>query len=322
MRRVTIKDVAKAAGVSSATVSYVMNDLGKVTPEVDAHVRRVAAELGYSRSRAALALKTGRHGAIGCLLPTLESPIFPQIAAAVQIRAEELGLSTLLVDTGASSRSEAQALKLLADQGVDGVVAVLNVEPEEKPDYALVTMDCGYANYDSIRCDHVDGARQAAHEAARLGYRRAGLMIGDLKAASSSERAEGFIQGAREAGLEIIWRHEVPLGHDLPDYARAAIAERKVEVIVCVNDMVAMGCLSAAHEMGLKVPEELAVIGFDDVPMSSWPLIGLSTFRWDSIGMGRRAVDLLLRRIEDPSASFEEVILPVVPALRMTTRRL
>ena len=319
MRRATIKDVAKAAGVSAATVSYVMNDLGRVTAEVDAHVRAVAESLGYRRSRAALALKTGRHGAIGCLMPTLLSPIFPVIAAAVQGRAEELGFSTLLVDTGDTPRSEAEALKVLGEQGVDGVVAVLNAPPPEGLSYPVVTLDSRFAGVDSIRCDHFEGGRMAARLAHDLGYRRAGLFIGNLKVASSVERSQGFLQGAAEIGLPIVWQHEVPLGHDLPDFAKAAIAAREADFIACVNDMVAIGALSIARELAIEVPKDLAIMGFDDIPMAAWPVIGLSTLHQDCKLLGVSAVDMLMRRIEEPDAPREERVLPIRPMLRSTT---
>ena len=321
MRRATIKDVAKAAGVSAATVSYVMNDLGRVTAEVDAHVRAVAESLGYRRSRAALALKTGRHGAIGCLLPNLLSPIFPVIASAVQGRAEELGLSTLLVDTGDTPRSEAEALRLLGEQGVDGVVAVLNAPPPEGLSYPVVTLDCRFEGVDSIRCDHFEGGRLAAHLAHGMGYRRAGLFIGSLKVASSVERSQGFLQGAQEVGLSVVWQHEVPLGHDLPDFAQAAIAAGEADFIACVNDMVAIGALSVARALGLSVPNEVAIMGFDDIPMAAWPVIGLSTLAQDCKLLGVGAVEMLMRRIEEPEAPREERILPVVPMLRATTHQ-
>jgi LacI family transcriptional regulator len=125
-RSPTIKDVAKAAGVSSATVSYVLNDLNKVSPEVDALVRRVASEIGYSRNNAARALKTGRNNIIGCILPTLTSPVFPEIAKAVQLRAEKHGYATLVIDSGNEPMREERVVNTLARHGVDGAASELS----------------------------------------------------------------------------------------------------------------------------------------------------------------------------------------------------
>ncbi len=321
MGRVRIKDVAQAAGVSSATVSYVMNGLGKVTPEVETKVRKVAADLGYFPNRTAMALKTGRHRVIGCLLPTLVSPIFPQIAQAAQAHAEALGFATLLIDTGDQPRRERDALRRLADFGVDGAIAVLDSSTGHPlPKFPVVTLDAPFPGCDVVQADHFAGGHLMAEAAARMGHRRIGLLSGAPAIASSRARRAGLLEGAQRHGLDLRWEREVPLSVDLTPAARTALAGHEVSLVACVNDMVAIGALSAARDLGLRVPDDLSVIGFDDIAMASWPLIGLTTVRQPLLDLARGAVDLLLRRIEAPERPLTSLVLPVGLVERATTR--
>lgn len=312
LRSPTIKDVAKAAGVSSATVSYVLNNLNKVTPEVDAHVRQIARELGYRRNRAATALRTGRNQIIGCIVPSLVSPVFPEITRAVQLRAEEHGFATFVIDSGGGEVREAQAAAMLARHGVDGAVAVLSTRSRivDPPLFPMVAIDRRITGLDSVQADHFAGGRMMAEHAAALGHRRVGMLSGHRDLASSKERFEGFAEAAR-GRLEIVWDVEVPLIADLPREAEAAIARRDVSLIGCVNDLIAISALSVLRRERIDVPREVGVIGFDDMQWSGWPLIDLTTIRQPLAELGRQAVDLLLRRIGEPKRCLESVVLPV-----------
>lgn len=312
-KKPTIKDIARIAGVSSATVSYVMNDLGKVTPEVDAHVRRVAFDLGYKRNQAARALKTGRNNLIGCLVPSLLSPVFPEIASAVQHRAEERGFATFVIDAGRQGhRREEESLRILAKHGADGAVAVLGSRPciTEPPQFPIVAIDQPIPGLDSVRADHYHGAELIARHAIALGHRDVGLLIGDPALFSSRERREGFLAAARGA-LNIRWEIPVPLTPSLPEEAVSALRRRDVTLIVCVNDLIAMATLSALHQQSVRVPEEVSVVGFDDMQWAAWPLLNLTTVRQPLAELGHRAVDLLLDRLDEPQRPTEDLILPV-----------
>ncbi|SCM76303.1 putative HTH-type transcriptional repressor PurR [uncultured Pleomorphomonas sp.] len=309
----TIKDVAKAAGVSQATVSYVLNNLNKVSPEVDAHVRRVAHELGYSRNRAARALKTGRNNVIGCIMPSLLSPVFPEIAQAVQQRAEEHGFATFVIDSGLQTAArEAEAIRVLADHGVDGAIAVLGSPrpASDRPTLPLVVVDQPMDGMDAVYADHREGGRLLAEYAVGLGHRRVGLLSGLQGLYSSRERREGFVEAAR-GRLDIAWNVEVPLVPSLPREAVDALRRGDVSLVVCVNDLIAMLALSALRQARVRVPEDVSVMGFDDMQWSSWPLLNLTTVRQPLGRLGRDAVDLLVRRLDAPDAEITNIILPV-----------
>jgi LacI family transcriptional regulator len=322
-RSPTIKDVAQAAGVSSATVSYVLNNLNKVTPEVDAHVRRVAGELGYHRNRAATALKTGRSHAIGCIVPSLVSPVFPEITQAVQMRAEELGFATFVVGSGGGEQREAQAAKTLSRHGVDGAIAVLSTRSRivDAPLFPLVAIDRQVPGLDSVQADHHAGGRMMAEHAIALGHRKVGLLSGHQDLASSRQRRDGFVEAAR-GRLDIVWDVHVPLLSTLPPEAVEAIVRRDASLIACVNDLVAISALSVLRKKGIEVPGEVSVIGFDDMQWSAWPLIDLTTIRQPLAELGRRAVDLLVRRLNDSQSAIENVVLPVSLVQRASTAAL
>ncbi len=317
----TIKDVARAAGVSSATVSYVLNDLNKVSPEVDALVRRVAAEIGYARNNAARALKTGRHNIIGCILPTLNSPVFPEIAQAVQRRADEFGYATLVIDSGNEPVREERVVDTLVRHGVDGAVALLHPSFQlPRSPFPLVSLDAPFPDLDSVKADHYSGGRLMAEHVIALGHRKVGMLSGFQDLTSSLERRTGFMDAAK-GQVDIVWEVNVDLVPQLLPEAIAAIGRREVSMIACVNDLVAIAALSALKSIGLSVPGDVSVIGFDDMQWSSWPLIDLTTVRQPLDLLGKTAVDLLLARIEDPAASRVDTVLPVELVTRGSTRR-
>ncbi|GEM_PF-6867043 len=323
MQRSTIKDVAKLAGVSLATVSYVMNGRGRVTNAVALRVRAAATELGYAPSRTAMALKTGQHHVIGCLLPVLANPIFGEIAVAIQTHAAAAGYATVVINTKDDPKMEAFTLENFASHGIDGVIAVLNggfQGLKRLPRFPVIALDAPYAQFDSVCCDHVEGGRLMARKAHELGHRQIGLLRGPIGMSSADARWSGLCEEAERLGVDILWQHEVALEATLDDPARAAIARRDVTLVACVNDLVAVAALGATRELGLRVPQELSVIGFDDMAMSAWPLIALSTIRQPIDQIAADAVAMLIRRLAQPDLPIEERILPVEAVMRSTSQ--
>lgn len=311
------------AGVSLATVSYVMNGRGRVTDAVALRVREAANELGYAPSRTAMALKTGQHRTIGCLMPMLANPIFTEIAAGIQTHAARAGYSIVVIDTKDDRGMEAATLDGLAAHGIDGVIAVLNggfKSLKVLPPFPIVSLDAPFGQFDSIRCDHVEGGRLMARKAHELGHRCIGVLRGPQGMTSADARWSGLCAEAERLGLHILWQHEVALDATLNEPARAAIARQDVTLVACVNDLVAVAALGVARELGLRVPQELSVIGFDDMAMSAWPLISLSTIRLPIDQIAAEAVAMLIRRLGQPDLPIEERILPVEAVMRSTSQ--
>lgn len=323
MRRTTIKDVAKAAGVSLATVSYVLNGRGRVTEAVAARVRDAVRDLGYSPNRTATALKTGQYNVIGCLLPAHTNPIFGEFAGALQAHASAAGYAAIVINTRDDPALEADMLQRLGNHGIDGVIGVLNGgfrRLAQLPPFAVVTLDEHFGEFDSVRCDHVEGGRLMLRKAYELGHRQIGILRGPSELLAAEARWNGLVQEAEHLGIDILWHEEVSLEASLSAAARAAIARRDVTLLACVNDLVAMAALGTARELGLRVPQDLSVMGFDDMAMSAWPLIALSTIRQPIDRIAAEAVALMIRRLNQPDLPVEERIVPVEAVMRSTSQ--
>ena len=248
---------------------------------------------------------------------------FSRVVQHVQRRAEEHGYATFVVDSGRGGGREEEAAQVLYRHGVDGVVAVLDARPKivSEPLFPIVVIDRHVQGLDSIQADHKAGGRLMAEHAVSLGHRKVGLLSGNQDLSSSRQRREGFLEAAL-GRLEIRWNVEIPLTADLPEQALRAIAARDVTLIACVNDLVAMGALGALKNERLHVPDDVCVIGFDDMQWARWPLTDLTTVHQPLTELGARAVDLLLRRLDDPSREIESVTLPVNLVKRGSTRQI
>ncbi len=308
-RRPTLRDVAREARVSTATVSYVMNGIDRVSPKVEARVRAAAGRVGYAPNAAARALRTGRTRTLGCLLPSLVSPVFPQIARAVQQAAQRHGYATFVVDTGDDPEETALALTRLANHGVEGAVAVLHPRcptPSMLP-FPLVSIDAPREGLDSVAADHRAGGRLLGQLA---GARPVGLLTGAPDVFSTTERRAGILEGLGPEARPV-WEEEVALSSELPAGATAALASGGARLVLCVNDLVAIAALGALRRLGPPLSGNVAVAGFDDMEQAAWPLIDLTTVRQPLDRLGQEAVALLMARVADPMLPPRNVRLPV-----------
>src|SRR5690606_27644979 len=187
------------------------------------------------------------------------------------------------------------------------------------PQLPMVSLDAPFPGLDSIMADHVAGGRLMAEHVVGLGHRRVGLLSGFQEHASNRERRQGFVEGAGDR-IDLIWEVQVELVPELPASAVEAIARREVSVIVCVNDIVAIAALSAIKSLRMNVPEDVSVVGFDDMQWSHWPLISLTTVRQPLDTLGERAVDLLVDRIGGADAPTKWERLSVELVVRSSTR--
>lgn len=298
----TLRDVAVRAGVSTATVSFVLNDSKPVAPETRARVEAALAGLDYRMSPSARALRTGRHQAIGLLLPDLANPFFPALAQAVTDAAWAHRHALILASSGSDTATEAEALAALAERA-DGIIWIPGTEsPVHRPTGPAVILDRPspvFASYDSIAADHHEGGALVAAAFRAQGRRRIGLLAGPATSPSAAGRAEGFLANA--SGLDIIWHHEVPFALTLPESACARLADPRLDGIFAASDVVAIGTLRRLRALGRAVPDDVAVIGFDDIPWAALTEPPLTTIRQPVDALGRSAVETLLARIAAPT---------------------
>jgi LacI family transcriptional regulator len=307
----TLKEVAKAAGVSTATASHVLNGTKAATPEVRQRVLDAIARLEYRPNPHARSLRTGASRTLGLVVPDLTNPFFPALVQAVESTARAEGYALIVMDAGNDARLEAEALTLMGSYGVAGVVWVpVDGRSACAWPFPIVTVDRPMPGCDAIIADHAAGGALVARHAIELGHRRVGLLSGPLGLPSAALRRAGFLEAG--AGLlELAWEHEVPFSSDLPDGVSTRLAALECSLVACVNDAIAVGVLRALRAAGVVVPEGMSVIGFDDVPWAAFVEPALTTVRQPLAALGSGAVEMLQGRIDDPRRARQQRTLPV-----------
>ena len=299
--RVTVREVASDAGVSIATVSYVLNDRGSVSDEVRKKVRRTAARLGYSQNRAARAMKIGRTDILGLIIPNIENPFFATLVQSVLQEAQHQGRQVFLMDTEGSHERQKKALRGLISQGVDGIIIFpiddRELEPKADLDLPLVVLDREHPDRDLVQAEFRFGGKLLAEHLMGLGHRRFGLLDAPQVVASGRERSQGFINSLT-GDCAVSWREEQEFAVQLTEAARQRLVEPNVTAVVCGNDQIAMAAIAYLRNRGLGIPGDISVTGFDDIPFASLVSPALTTVRMPTAAMGAEAVNLLIRRLD------------------------
>jgi LacI family transcriptional regulator len=301
---VTIKDVARVAGVSAATVTRALSTPDMVRPSTRDRVREAAANLGYHPNKAARGLITGRTGNLGLLVPDLANPFFPSIVKGVQARAHEADYAVFLADTDEDPGAEAGLVRKLAKQ-VDGLIlcsprmseAELRALLGETP---LVLVNRRIARVPSVLPELLDGMRQAISHLTALGHRRIAYVAGPRSSWANRERVRSLRTVAAAAGVEL-----VELGNVSPQFeggvaAADQVLAASVTAVIAYNDLVALGLLNRFMARGVAVPGDLSVLGFDDIALAAMVHPSLTTVALPKEQTGRAAVDLLLQLLDSP----------------------
>jgi LacI family transcriptional regulator len=315
---VTSHDVARLAGVSQPTVSRALRDSPKVSEETKQRVRQAAKVLGYVPSETGRALSSGRTRRIGLLLTDLENQFYPHVIAPMHHELEAFGYQLMLQTETTDTATVAERLisngldgVLLATTTVDSVVPVRLRDRGVPFVYFNRTADAMEA--DSATVDPVPGMSEAAKEIADLGHRRVGAIFGPRNTSTALQRETALRDALEEHGLGIAgpYSHRGPFDFDTGyTGARLLLArDPRPTVIICGNDVVALGALNAAKDFGVDVPGGVSMVGFDDLPVAAWALVQLTTVAFDLDAMARQAASLLVRRIEaEEPAPYEHTV--------------
>ncbi|MFV3075570.1 LacI family DNA-binding transcriptional regulator [Niveispirillum fermenti] len=321
-RRATLKEVAKAAGVSLASASYAINGTGSVGDQTREHVLAVAARLGYRPNQNAKAMKTGRTGTIGLVLPDLTNPFFPALAQAVIQAARGHGYSVLLTDTEGEPEAERHAIDLLAGRGVDGLVWFPIADDGALPMLAegipAVVLDRALPGYDVIQADYAEGGRLAADHLLSLGHVDIGVISGPHAASSARARADAAIGVIRQRG-RLAWHVDNAFSLDLEPSVMEALDARTATAVIAGADLIAIGAIRHLQARGLSVPGDVSVIGFDDIPWAPLHNPPLSTIDMPVEEMAVEAVDILLNRIAQRGETRRRVVFNVALVARGST---
>jgi LacI family transcriptional regulator len=312
---VTVKDIAAAVGVSIATVSNVLNERPNVGAATRRKVLEVARRLGYRPNRAAQAMRTGRTRTLGLVLPDLTNPFFPELAQAVENKARSLGLVVCLIDSQGSVHSESDGFSLLLQHAVDGIIWC-PLGPRlpgslKKLTGPTVLIDRPRPGYAAVHSDYEMGGRLLAEYALRMGHRRVGLLSGPQQLESARQRRDGFAK-AFPGDIQIAWEVSVPFDGNLTAEAVEALERRrKATLIVAGNDLIAISAMRCLSSLGVAVPDEISVTGFDNIRWTDLVTPRLTTIAQPVGAIGARAVELLLEQIAGKNVGSARTVFDV-----------
>jgi LacI family transcriptional regulator, galactose operon repressor len=332
-KRMTIREIADLAGVSIATVSRVLNGRDDVADETRDAVRRVIREHGYTANRNARGLSAGRTGMVGVLVPLVFPAYFAEILAGAAEALYEQEMRVVLSPTQHEHAREVSLLDRLMHGGTtDGALIVLPGESSEELERAL---DAGYPfvvvdpllpldeRIPSVSAAHMSGADQAMRHLLSLGHRRIGAITGPPGWVATEDRRRGYRAALAAAGIPFDPALEVEADFEITDGEEAAHALLGIRnpptAVFAFNDNIAIGTMRSARERGLSVPEELSIVGFDDVEHASIVTPSLTTVRQPLAEMGRTAVSLLVRLLEHQSVETLSIQLATRLVVREST---
>ena len=310
----TLKDIAKEVGVSVATVSYVLNNTGSVGEEVRKRVLAAVKKLNYRPNRRAQAMRTGVSQSIGLVLPDLTNPFFPELAQSVENEARKRGMAVVLIDSQNNAEAELQGLAILQQQGVDGIIWCpvddLVAQKATHLNCPIVLIDRPAQGFDVVHSNYRRGGALAAEHAIANGHRSVGILCGPRNIDSAEQRRMGFREQA-EGKLDIVWEVEVPYATCLNEAACAALASGQASFVFAADDLIAIGAINSLNDRGIRVPEDVSIIGFDNIPWAELIRPKLTTISQPITDIGRASVDILLQKIHSPERIACAIILDV-----------
>lgn len=319
MQKVTVYDICLRTGLSTATVSRVLNQSGPVSQSARDKVLMAAQDLGYSPSFAARSLAKQRSDLIGAIFPRMAPGFFAEILGGLDDGVREAGLHLLTSFSHGIADQKVLAERFVSQRLV-GVLVLMNLHLEESfIDYLLqqglpvVTLDRQSPSASSVSIDNFDGVRQVIELLAGRGHRKLALLMGPLDAHDSTQRLEASRQFAAAKGIEIPARWQLA-GSFSEAGGYAAVRQLLCEggevppAIFAFNDLMALGAIRALREAGRRVPEDTSVIGFDDVEMAE--LFHLTTVQVPMAEMGLAAAEIALAHLHGETKTLERIIKP------------
>jgi DNA-binding LacI/PurR family transcriptional regulator len=328
-KTVTLQMVADYANVSMKTVSNVVNNWPYVTAETRQKVEEAIRIVGYRPNQAARSLVTGKTLIVGVVIPDISNPFFGMAMRGCEDTLYRGGYSLVLCNTNEDVEREKYNLDLLMGRGVDAMIVwgarsccdeLIRITGEAIP---VVTVDISgepsVKNHININVDSVSGAYQATKCLIDQGYRRVAHMEGPTSRITAQRRAAGYYQALQESDLECDPRLVVSAAPSIRGGYRAGLemlTGDRPEAIFCYNDLMAIGVMIAARELGISVPEALAIVGFDDISQASMSEPPLTTVRIDQYALGRLAGLIVLDQLHGKPADNQSILFPVELKIR------
>ncbi len=329
-KRITIGDIAIAAGVSKQTVSRAINDKDEISLETKERIMQLVRELGYRPNRLAQAMNSQRTRMVGLVVSDITNAFFPEIARGAQDAAMAQDYTILIVNTDESADREIQMLELLAAQSVDGIISFTHqMTDRQLLDFAdgfrpivMINRNIEHPNISRIMVDNGRGAEMAVEHLIEQGHQHIAMLSNITFAPGHVRRVQGYLRALSR--------------HQLPDYLHSTNASSDggyngtiallgnhphVTAIFCYNDMMAIGALRACQATGRRVPEDIAIVGFDDIQLISMITPSLSSIHVDKYEIGKLAFMRVLELLEDDTRKAGAITLEPSIKVRESSQR-
>ena len=310
MKRVTLRDIASLTGFSINTVSRALNNKEKVNTDTRTKILAAAAQFGYRPNRLAKGLRSNKTGTIGIVVTDVANPFFSALVKGIARAAREFDYSIILQDSDEDYAGEEEAIQVLLAEQVDGIL-ITPVQSEQetierlaKAHFPFVLVGRYFHDLDTnyVVPDDYQGGFIATDHLLKQGHRRIAMVNGPLHISSARERFQGF--------SDALAKYDIPVDKSLVSTGALTVEEGldlarcilkrvpRPSAIVCYSDFVAFGVMQAIREIGLSIPDDIAVVGFDDVRMASCLQVPLTTIQSPKEELGRQAMQLLVHRLE------------------------
>ena len=332
MKRVTSKDVARQAGVSQSTVSRVFSDdAPNVTQETRERVLAAAHDLGYQPNAIARMMSTRQTNIVGIVMANITSPFYPYVLEKFLQRLQAMNKQALLF-TAAADQSVDELLPLVLQYNVDALIVTSAALSSEMADVCaragtpviLFNRYVQGANASAVCADNIAGGRQVADVLLDSGHERLVYVAGTPDTSTNTDRERGFTQRLLERGYGKPQRWQATYSYDAGYMATLDLLRQGTppDAIFCANDIMAMGAMDAARVLHRRVPQDVSIIGFDDIPMAGWPVYNLTTIRQEVDVMIARTMDLMQARITGPDTPPKLEFVPGQLVVRGSVRNL
>lgn len=336
MAKVGIKQIAAKAGVSIATVSHALRNPGRVSEATRKKVLAAAHEVGYTPNNLAVSLRTARSGNIVAIIPDVADSYNSGIIKAIEKVAHRRGYSVLLGDTQGSEEREREFAAMTRSRQADGIILMShripfdigknNFSPDELPPLVSGCEYTGYDGFPSVSIDDVQAAVDATTHLLDFGHKNIAVITGDMNSTSSRDRLTGFKRAMAQAGLPysdcliVCGDYTLQCGETLTE--KLLIQKVRPTAIFCFSDEIALGCMYTLRQHGFHVPDDISVIGFDNIPFARYFAPPLTTIAQPVEEIGKTCATLLLDMLDGKPPERFRHFLPHKLLVRESTKRL
>lgn len=330
-KKVTIREIANASGVSIATVSRYLNKVGYTSSETEKKIQKVLDEFNYTPNAVARGLAKQKSNTIAFITPDITNPFFPEMIKSIEYVSRKQGYSLLLINTDEEELSQKNFWNNLRSRYIDGVILAQSELNDEIQDY-LGNVNIPFVKIDravhlkesnSVRVKNYEGAKMAVAHLAEIGCKKIAHISGPKSVLPAKERLEGYLHIIEKLNLEpIVYEGDFSLesGKELTEMM--LMDHLDIDGVFYANDLMAIGALKTYNKRKIHIPNDIAIIGFDGIRLTEMVVPEISTIKQPVVKIGKYAVDQLITLIEKPEDSVNKTIeLDVELIVRESTRR-